>query len=144
MSGIDPSIEAFAALRVALGIRKKDDFAVKPPDRLSRNAVGEMIGDLLHGAGRIKVRQVAAAVPSGIAPWIAIRLNGAFFFGVPGAVGVPKRRRAGQATGAPGRSGSSGLDGGSQKQKARTQESGRTFLHWLFYSSSASLVKEKV
>src|SRR5690348_2124180 len=91
VSGIDPSFEAFAALRIALRIRKKNDFTLKPPDRLLRDAVGEVIGDVLQDAGRIKMRQVAAAVP----PGIAIRLNG-------------EVRRADQAIGAPGRSGSSG------------------------------------
>ena len=91
VSGIDPSFEAFAALSIALRIRKKDDFAMKPLDRLLRDAVGEVIGDVLQDAGRIKMRQVAAAVP----PGIAIRLNG-------------EVRRADQAIGAPGRSGSSG------------------------------------
>ena len=99
MSGIDPSIEAFAALNVPLRVRKKDDFALKPLDRLLRNAVGEMIGDVLQDPGRIKVRQVAATVPSWIAG-SAVHLNG----------GVS---RAGQATGAPRKAGSSGLYGGS-------------------------------
>ena len=72
VSGVDPSFQALAALRVGLRIRKKDNFAVKPLDRLPRDAVGEVIGDVLQDAGRIKMRQVAATVP----PRIAIRLNG--------------------------------------------------------------------
>src|SRR5690349_15457202 len=40
VSGIDPSFEAFAALRVPLRIRKKDDFAVKSLNLLLRDAVG--------------------------------------------------------------------------------------------------------
>src|SRR5215472_10336611 len=67
VAGIDPSFEAFAALSVQLGIRKKDDLAVKALDGVLRNAVGEMIGNVLKGPGRIKVWQVASAVPSGIA-----------------------------------------------------------------------------
>jgi hypothetical protein len=123
VAGIDPSFEAFAALSVPLGIRKKDDLAVKALDGVLRNAVGEMIGDVLSGAGGIKVRQVAATVPSGIAHFrltrfsgIAVRQNGCFSQ-VGGiairqnggasranrALSAPSRRRAGQATGAPGR-----------------------------------------
>jgi hypothetical protein len=83
VAGIDPGFEAFSSLSVPLGIGKKDDFAVKPLDGVLRNAVGEMIGDVLKGAGRMKVRQVAAAVPSGIAhfrrfPGTAVHQNGCF------------------------------------------------------------------
>jgi hypothetical protein len=135
VAGIDPSFEPFSSLSVPLGIRKKDDFAVKALDGVLRNAVGEMIGDVLKGAGRIKVRQVAAAVPSRIAhfrrtrfpgsavhqngfvylPGSAVHQNG--FVYLPGsaihqnggasraaqAMGTPRRRRAGRATGVPGR-----------------------------------------
>lgn len=115
MSRIDPSIETFAAVRVPLGIGKKDDFALKPLGRFLRNAIGEVIGDVLQCAGRIKVRQVAAAVPTGIAG-IAIRLNG----------GVS---RADQAIGVPGKSGFSDLYGRPPKnKKPRLRQSGRTFL----------------
>jgi hypothetical protein len=39
VAGIDPSFDAFASLSVPLGIRKKDDFAVKALDGVLRNAV---------------------------------------------------------------------------------------------------------
>jgi hypothetical protein len=146
VSGIDPSFEAFAALRVPLGIRKKDDFAVKPLDRLLRDAVGEMIGDVLQGAGRIKVRQVAAAVPSRIAG-SAIRRKAAFFFselfGVHVAVG-PKRRRAGQATGAPGKTRVLDPYGDSPNKKPRLKSRGALSYNFVLYHRNDFLSRKSL
>ena len=126
VSGIDPSFEAFAALSIALRIRKKDDFAMKPLDRLLRDAVGEVIGDVLQDAGRIKMRQVAAAVP----PGIAIRLNG-------------EVRRADQAIGAPGRSGSSGY-GHPLNKKPRLKSRGALSYSYILYHEKDFLSRKSL